>query len=43
MDQELAKQYAILGFEVCPFHKAGQTFVSNDEHKPEGLYEYAWK
>lgn len=43
MDQKLAEQYAISGFEVCPFHKPGQFFVSDGVHKPEGLCEYAWK
>ena len=36
MDQKLAEQYAVSGFEACPFHKAGQVFVSDGEHKPEG-------
>lgn len=43
VDQKLAKQYAIPGFEACPFHKAGQVFISDGEHKPEGLCEYAWQ
>ena len=43
VDQKLAEQYAVSGFEACPFHKAGQVFVSDGEHKPEGLCEYAWK
>ena len=43
MDQKLAEQYAVSGFEACPFHKTGQVFVSDGEHKPEGLCEYAWK
>lgn len=37
------EEYAVSGFEACPFHKAGQVFVSDGEHKPEGLCEYAWK
>lgn len=24
VDQKLAEQYAVSGFEACPFHKAGQ-------------------
>lgn len=24
MDQKLAEEYAVSGFEACPFHKAGQ-------------------
>jgi uncharacterized repeat protein (TIGR04076 family) len=43
VDQKLAEQYAVSGFETCPFHKAGQVFVSDGGHKPEGLCEYAWK
>lgn len=43
VDQKLAEQYAIPGFEACPFHKAGQVFVSDGEHKPEGLCQYAWE
>lgn len=43
VDQNLAKQYAILGFESCPFHKTGQVFVSDGENKPDGLCEYAWQ
>lgn len=43
VDQSLAKEYAIAGFESCPFHKAGQVFISDGENKPEGLCEYAWQ
>lgn len=43
MDQKLAEEYAVSGFEACPFHKAGQFFVSDGGHKPDGLCEYAWK
>lgn len=43
VDQKLAKQYAIPGFEACPFHRPGQVFISDGEHKPEGLCEYAWQ
>lgn len=43
VDQKLADQYAISGFEACLFHKTGQFFVSDGSHKPEGLCEYAWK
>jgi len=43
VDDELAKQYAIADFEACPFHKAGQVFISDGEHKPDGLCEYAWE
>ena len=43
VDQKLAEQYAVSGFGTCPFHKAGQVFVSDGGHKPEGLCEYAWK
>ena len=32
VDQKLAEQYAVSGFEACPFHKAGQVFVSDGEH-----------
>ena len=42
VDQKIAEQYAVSGFEACPFHKAGQVFVSDGKHKPEGLCEYAW-
>ena len=43
VDQKIAEQYAVSGFEACPFHKTGQVFVSDGECKPEGLCEYAWK
>ncbi len=43
VDIELAKKYAIPGFEPCPFHTAGQVFYSDGDHKPEGLCEYAWQ
>ena len=43
VDKQLAKDYAIPNFGPCPFHKAGQAFVSDGEHKPRGLCEYAWK
>lgn len=42
VNNELAKQYAIPDFEACPFHKPGQIFISDGEHKPDGLCEYAW-
>ncbi|WP_417300658.1 TIGR04076 family protein [Ellagibacter isourolithinifaciens] len=43
VDERLAEEYAIPNFDPCPFHKAGQVFVSDGEHKPNGLCEYAWK
>ncbi len=43
LDKELADKYAIKGFEACPFHKAGQTFLSDGDNKPDGLCEYAWQ
>ncbi len=42
LDEDLAQQYALPSFGVCPFHEAGQVFVSDGEHKPEGLCRYAW-
>lgn len=42
VDEELAERYAIPGFEACPFHQPGQSFVSDGTQKPEGLCEYAW-
>lgn len=43
VDEKLAEEYAIPNFDSCPFHKAGQVFVSDGERKPSGLCEYAWK
>ena len=43
VDEVLAARYAIPGFGPCPFHRPGQVFVSDGEHKPEGLCEYAWQ
>lgn len=43
VNNELAKQYAIPNFEACPFHKPGQVFISDREHKPDGLCDYAWE
>lgn len=43
IDKELAGKYAIPDFEACPFHKAGQVFFSDGEHKPADLCEYAWQ
>lgn len=43
VDRELAREYAVPGFEACPLHRPGQVFVSDGEHKPEGLCGYAWK
>ena len=42
VDEELAERYAIPGFEACPFHQPGQSFVSDGTQKPVGLCEYAW-
>lgn len=43
VDTVLAEKYAIPNFEPCPFHKPGQVFLSDGDHKPDGLCEYAWK
>lgn len=43
MDKELVEKYAIPNFEACPFHRAGQIYISDGENKPDGLCEYAWK
>ena len=43
LDKELVDRYAIANFEACPFHKAGQVFISDGDNKPDGLCEYAWK
>ena len=43
MDKELVERYAIPDFEACPFHKAGQVYISDGDNKPDGLCEYAWK
>lgn len=43
VDTELAEKYAIPNFQPCPFHKAGQVFFSDGNHKPDGLCEYAWE
>lgn len=43
IDKELAQRYAIPNFEVCPFHKAGQVYISDGDNKPDGLCEYAWE
>ena len=43
VDKKLAEEYAIPNFEACPFHKAGQVFISDGEHKPDGLCVYAWQ
>lgn len=43
IDAALAAQYAIPDFKPCPFHKAGQIFYSDGEHKPKELCEYAWQ
>ena len=41
--KDIAEKYAIPNFEACPFHKAGQVFISDGENKPEELCEYAWQ
>ena len=41
--KDIAEKYAIPNFQPCPFHKAGDVFISDGENKPEGLCEYAWK
>ena len=42
IDKDLAERYAILDFKACPFHKAGQVYVSDGENMPDGMCEYAW-
>lgn len=41
--KEIADQYAIPNFGPYPFHRPGQVFISDGDHKPEGLCEYAWE
>lgn len=43
VDRALADNYGIPDFPPCPFHRAGQVFISDGEHKPDGLCPYAWK
>ena len=43
VDKNLAEEYAIPNFGPCPFHKAGQIFISYGEHRPNGMCTYAWK
>ena len=43
VDNNLAGKYAISNFGPCPFHKAGQIFISDGEHRPNGLCSHAWK
>ncbi len=43
VDEELAEKYGIPDFEPCPFHVPGQVFLSDGDHKPQGLCEYAWQ
>ena len=43
LDKELVEKYAIPDFETCPFHKAGQVYISDGDNKPDGLCEYAWR
>ena len=43
VDKNLAEKYAIPNFGPCPFHKAGQIFISDGEHRPNGMCTYAWK
>ena len=40
--KDIAERYAVPGLTICPVHQVGQVFVSDGEHKPEGLCEYAW-
>lgn len=43
VDKKIAEKYAIPNFEPCPFHQAGQVFISDGVHKPDGLCTYAWQ
>jgi uncharacterized repeat protein (TIGR04076 family) len=40
-NEKLARQYGAPNLGPCPFHKAGQTFVT-DFGKPAGLCDEAW-
>ena len=42
LQKDLAEEYAIKGFGVCPLMKEGQVFYS-DYAKPEGFCDEAWK
>lgn len=42
LDEELARQYGVLGLTACPMLRAGQVFYA-DYAKPEGLCDEAWK
>jgi len=41
-DEELAAEYGVEGFGLCPRHKVGQVFYC-DHAKPDGLCDEAWK
>lgn len=41
-DEELAKEYSVPNFGLCPFHQEGQVFYA-DFAKPEGFCDEAWK
>jgi uncharacterized repeat protein (TIGR04076 family) len=41
-NEDLAKEYGVVGLSTCPFHKVGQEFYA-DYAKPEGFCDEAWK
>ena len=43
VNTRLAPEYGQPNIEPCPFHKAGDVFISVEGAKPEGLCESAWQ
>lgn len=41
-DEDLAREYGVLGLKACPMMREGQVFYA-DYAKPEGLCDEAWK
>lgn len=41
--QELAEQYAIPNFGMCPFHQKGQVLYSDGINPPDGMCGVAWQ
>ena len=42
LNQKIASEYGVPGLSTCPFHKAGQEFISIAGNKPDGLCDEAW-
>ena len=41
-DEELAKEYGVIGLTACPVHKPGEVFICKGGDRPQGICGGVW-